>query len=82
LQSLNGCSGDNANGSYPGIPDDITSPGVGLVDSITTVAGKITAKGHLTELNGATYILEASEVDGRLSWSVGGTCLAENFCKD
>jgi len=80
--SLAGCSGDNAATSYPGIPDDIPAPGTGLLDSLTTVAGKITATGHAVELNGATYILEATIVNERLRWDITGTCLAENFCRD
>ncbi len=81
-QSLDSCSGDNAATSYAGIPDNIASPGIGMVDSMQTVNGTITAKGHLTELNGATYILTPAEVAGRLRWGISGSCLAEALCRD
>jgi len=77
-----GCSGDNAANSYAGIPDDIPAPGFGFVNSIQTVDGQITATGHPTEVNGATYILNPNIVGGRLNWNITGTCLAENYCRD
>lgn len=78
--SLERCSAEGDN-SYAGIPEDIASPGIGMVDSVSTVAGKITAKGHLEELDGATFVIEANVVNGELEWLSSGTCFAENYCK-
>ncbi len=78
---LDTCSGDGANGSHPNIPKDIASPGSGIVDTFTTVAGKISVKGHAVEVDGATYILEARINGGGLTWDTSGTCLENNLCK-
>ena len=83
--ALASCSGDPADATqYPGIPDDIATPGVGMLDSMTTAAGIITAKGHLTQLDGLVYKLVPTDNGGSISWNVDttdSTCLAENVCK-
>ena len=79
------CNGAGAAGDYAGIPGDLASPNNGaLLDSITTTAGVINATGHLTELNGRTYVLTPVAVNNNstLNWGVTGTCLADNLCKD
>ncbi|MEW7865677.1 pilin [Aeromonas diversa] len=53
LGTVTGCDGGGN-----GIPADIATPGVGLVDSITTADGVITAKAVSTNgLSGETYTL-------------------------
>jgi len=74
------CSGDGAEDSYAGIPPDITSP-KGLVHSLSTVDGKITAQGDALELEGATFIIEANMVNGEVEWLTSGTCIDKNYCK-
>lgn len=78
--SLNTCS----SGDYAGIPDDITAQ-TGLVESMFTVNGEITATGHADQLNALTYILTPTPMDNntRLLWAVnaGSTCIGENLCK-
>ena len=81
---LGTCNGTAAAGDYAGIPANITAPGVGLVNSLTTSQGVITASGHSAELNSETYILTPNPDanNTRLTWGVTGTCIAENLCKD
>ena len=77
------CNGAGAATDYPGIPDNLATPnGGGMVDSMTTVAGVITAKGHLTELEAKDYILTPTIGGGSITWAVTGSCVAENLCKD
>ena len=81
---LGTCNGAGAAGDYAGIPPDVVTPGVGLLDRMTTTAGVINAGGHLTELNSETYILTptANANNTQLSWAVTGSCVAANLCKD
>ena len=81
---LGTCNGTAAAGDYAGIPADIAAPGVGLVNSMQTAAGVISASGHATELNAETYILTPvpDANNTTLTWGVTGTCVAENLCKD
>ena len=82
---LGTCNGTGLATDYAGIPDDIATPnGDALLDSMTTAAGVINAVGHLTELNGRTYVLTPAAVNNNstLNWTVTGTCLDDNLCKN
>lgn len=74
------CNGNPQPGDYYGIPEDIASPGVGYLNSISTVAGVITATGN-SEVDGKTYVLEPQETASGISWNSSGTCLDASFCK-
>ena len=55
--------------------------GTGLVASIETVAGEITATGS-TQLDSHTYIITPiyDAANNTLTWSYGGTCQASHIC--
>jgi len=78
--TLTGCSGDGATTSYPGIPADIPQPGAGMVHSLQTSNGTISATGHPTELDQATYTLTPTTNGNGLTWETGGDCLQKGFC--
>lgn len=65
------------------VPADIASgSGTGRLDSISTAAGVITATAISTDgLSGETYTLTPAYAGGKVTWTVGGTCLAANMCK-
>jgi len=83
------CNGTQQPGDYPGIPADIQPPGIGLVASLQTAAGVISAQGINSELDsdgdgvGETYILRPTVAGNFLVWDVdpASGCLAANFCK-
>ena len=73
---LNSCSP----GIYPGIPADLGTEGV--VDSITTLAGVITATGT-AEVEGYTYILTPQwQLGQNILWTSSGTCITAGYCPD
>ncbi|MGQ7843034.1 pilin [Granulosicoccus sp. 3-233] len=77
---LTGCSGDNANGSYPGIPDDVTT-GLGkYISSIITKDGVISVV-TTDELDGVDYVLIPSKTDEIVSWRSEGSCDVLKLCK-
>jgi type IV pilus assembly protein PilA len=54
----------------------------GRVASVTTKDGLITATAVAVDgLNGETYTLTPAYANGKVTWTVGGTCLAANICK-
>lgn len=61
-----------------GVPADITNAATGAAGNITSVvtsAGVITATAITTNsLNGETYILTPTFANGKVNWTVGGTC--------
>ena len=65
-------------GGAHGVPADIaTGSGAGKLDSLTTVAGKITATAVSTDgLSGENYILEPTFLNGQVTWAVdaASTC--------
>jgi len=75
------CNGTGLTTDYPGIPDNISTPGTGMLDSMTTTAGVISAKGHLSQLDAKTYVLTPTDTGGSITWAVTGTCVDENLCK-
>ncbi|PID63269.1 MAG: pilus assembly protein TapA [Gammaproteobacteria bacterium] len=72
-----GCSGENITS---GVPENITPPGIGLVLSVTTVDGKISAQGQ-ADVDGHTYILTPSWNDDSITWTSSGTCKPVSFCR-
>lgn len=77
---LTGCSGDNSEGSYPGIPVDITTGLGSYIASITTKDGVITAVAN-DQLDNVTYILRPSKTDEIVTWESEGTCEIIQLCK-
>lgn len=75
------CNGGGAATDYPGIPADLGAPGEGVVTSVSTAAGVITATGNV-EVDGETYILTPNLVAGQIEWVTTGTCIAANYCRD
>lgn len=71
------CDGNPPNGM---IPPDITSPGYGSVDSISTLNGTITATGS-AEVDNLDYVLSPVLTGNKITWTVSGSCLAKKFCK-
>ena len=69
----------NCTGGQNGVLDDYT--GTGDIESVTTVDGKIVAKGSTT-LNSATYELEANFdfTNDRLQWIYSGSCQTFGYC--
>ncbi len=62
------------------IPADIATPGYGVIDTITTTQGVITATGT-SEVDGKTFVLTPQDVDSEISWSYNGTCLEVQYCR-
>lgn len=54
----------------------------GVVASVSTTDGKITATGHATEVDGKTYILDPTVANGKVDWTVhaDSTCIAAGLC--
>lgn len=76
LNTVTGCSGGTNE-----IPSNITTAS-GNVASLTTLDGIITATAiNSNGLAGETYVLTPSFVDGRVNWSIGGTCSTAKLCK-
>lgn len=78
------CNGSGLATDYPGMYQDIASPGRGNLESLTTVAGQITATGTQAT-DGATYILLPTISAGdQLVWSLdpASTCLTDGLCKE
>lgn len=89
-QETNGFSRCNGTGlplDYYGIPGNIASPGTGYVTSVTTAAGVITATGN-SEVDDKTFILTPSLTGSsasnnlQLNWTISGSCLTANICRD
>lgn len=76
---FNTCNGAG-NGRDNTVPANITTR-TGRLESMTILLGIISAQGHATELDGATYKLTPDITDGRLSWDVSGTCVTSGYCK-
>jgi len=51
----------------------------GYLTSLATVNGVITATGH-ADLDSRTYILSPSVANGKVTWAVTGTCIANGLC--
>ena len=67
-------------GSNPAIPPDLGAEGVLL--SLTTKAGIITATGT-PEVNNHTYILTPLwTASSAVTWQASGSCQAEGYCPD
>ena len=78
--ALTSCNGTGLVTDYPGIPDNTTGQ-VGLLKSMSTAAGVITATGDTDQLDEKTYILTPTIASDRISWAVSGSCVTENLCK-
>ena len=77
--SFDTCNGTGLPADYVGIPPDIGAP-TGVIASMTTAAGVITATGTL-EVSNETYILTPSANGGNITWASTGTCFAQNYCR-
>lgn len=75
--SLDQCDGNTPNGM---IPTDITTPGNGVIDSISTLNGTITAKGS-AEVDNHDYVLTPSLTGNRIAWTTSGSCLTKKLCR-
>lgn len=78
------CNGTGLATDFAGMYPDVASPGIGHLESLTTVAGVITATGT-QETDGATYILTPIIANSNtLTWSIGAgsTCLTDGLCKE
>lgn len=78
--SFGSCNGTGLVTDYREIPDNIAAPGIGYVESMTTVSGTITATGT-TDVGGYTYILEPTYDGSRVDWATSGTCINANYCR-
>lgn len=74
------CNGAGLATDFQDIPDNIAAPGIGRVESLTTVTGTITATGT-AEVDGMTYVLVPSYDGISVSWQASGSCLTERFCR-
>jgi type IV pilus assembly protein PilA len=93
LDTLTGCNGgsnqipDNfpPSSSSSGASSSASATSANLskyVASINTANGVITAAAITGEgLKGETYILNPAYAAGKVTWSVGGTCIGKNLCK-
>ena len=74
---------DDCQAGTNGVPVDNTAGAGKYVASVKTGAkGVITATAvNNSGLNGETYILTPTYGTAGVSWTVGGTCLAQNLCK-
>lgn len=83
INVLNDCDG-GTNGIPPNI---IAANAIGALRTLGTVNGVVTAAGE-AEVDSRTYVLTptvtgtANAGDLNLAWTITGTCLAANLCKD
>jgi type IV pilus assembly protein PilA len=71
-----GSSGSSSNASAT--PANLSK----YVTSLNTTNGVITATAITGEgLKGETYILNPNYAAGKVTWSIGGTCIGKNLCK-
>lgn len=75
LNTVTGCTG-----GAEGIAADIGAPN-GNLASLTTVDGLVTATGT-GEVDSLTYTLQPVLAGSAINWTIGGTCLAANMCRD
>ena len=77
------------NGGTNGIPPDMTlapADDIGVLNALQTLNGRIEATGN-AEVDTRTYVLEPAVVgtaaagNRNLAWTVSGTCIAANLCK-
>jgi len=68
-------TGGACTGGTNGIAIDVGAP-IGELASLITNAGAIAA----TDINGITYTLTPVIASGQISWTMGGTCAANNLC--
>jgi len=80
LNSLANCNGAGAATDFKGIQGDIADPGVGYIETLTTIQGVITAQGT-AELDNETYILRPNYNGDIIFWSTEGTCLEKGVCR-
>ena len=77
----------DCDGGSKGIPADITGGTDGVVVSVETAAGIISAVGG-TQVDAKTYTLtptvsgSANSNNLQLDWAVTGSCVGANLCKD
>lgn len=77
--SLDSCNGTELTTDHSGIPENLASPGRGLVESVSTALGVITAKAT-ADLGGKTYVLRPTLSNKSLNWSSEGTCIDVGYC--
>jgi type IV pilus assembly protein PilA len=76
LDTLTGCTGGSNQ-----IPADVTTAAQNVA-SVTTLNGLITATAiNGNGLAGETYVLTPAYANGRVTWTVNGTCRGLNLCK-
>lgn len=83
LGSFDTCNGSGNAGDSPTIPKDIvagTSTGTGVVVSVITAVGIITATGN-EEVDRKTYVLTPKRVDLDIEWTNSGTCIQARLCR-
>lgn len=78
----------DCDGGSNGIPPNIIAANaIGALRTLATVDGAITATGE-AEVDSRTYILtpavtgSAATGDRNLAWTISGSCLTANYCKD
>ncbi|MGM8887127.1 pilin [Psychrobacter sp. 1U2] len=60
---------------------DLTGAAAGnQVAKVEYEDGVVTATGHATTVDGATYILTAADSSGSLTWTEGGSCITTGLC--
>lgn len=74
------CSGTGSESDDPAIPIDIDAPGKGVLKSIVTRQGVITATGTI-DVDHKTYILTPARVDYEIVWEYDGTCIEAQLCR-
>lgn len=74
------CNGTGLASDNRGMHANIASPGIGVMQSITTVAGTITAQGT-KEVDEKTYVLQPIVENDGITWAVSGTCIDARICR-
>ncbi len=76
LGTVTGCTG-----GAQGVPADIAAA-AGYLASLATLNGVITATAVATNgLGGETYVMTPTLLNGKVTWAIGGSCIAATLCK-
>ena len=79
LATVTGCTGGSNNIVNVGAAGNITS--ITVTDGVITATAVGATGAPVNGLEGETYILNPNFANGKVTWSVTGTCLAANICK-